>query len=1057
MTGDYSRRRFDPFNDFAGVLMQQGRVQLDADFNELVEIVDRRLRAETADIIGRATVPKQTPDGFKIFITGGAPTIGPGRIYVDGLLAENHGAPPLQFDAGLAEQHGTNPIAYDKQPYFPNASTVAPFPTSGGPHLVYLDVWDREVTYLEAPALVEVALGVDTTTRTQTAWQVRVLPNVGAGASCDTPDDALDGWPAIIAPSAGRLSTAAVGVPADDDPCLTPPSGGFRGLENRLYRIEIHAGGPAGTATFKWSRDNASLATAVTALPDLSNLVVVRTGRDAELRFSAGDWLEITDDWRELSGQPGVMARVKEVNDGSRTITLVDPLPVGVFPVDAQGLADASRHTRIRRWDQTGQVSDTNGNLIVDLDLAGSAGVIPVPPDGTSIVLEDGVQVTFTTAPAGGDYHIGDFWNFAARTADASVEVLTTAPPQGVHHHFARLAIVTLPNNATDCRTLWPPDFGGGGCDCSVCVSPADGPGAIQAAIDQIKAVGGTICLGVGVYTLREPLRIVGGQSLKIRGQGWKTQLVFLAAGAAVAIENSVGIELEEMAIITSGAQGVTGIAVGARNVIGLTVQRCVLAQLGAAETSLPAIGLTGIIGGAFLRENVIVAASGIGSLSARGLAGVAADRSSLMTIGLTVQDNALVCRRSGVAFDGTVVHAGPTRVSSNLAVGCSVGGIVALGLAPPGGGLDIVENRLETTGDAITVGSDGTNVTRNHIAGPTRSTGNGIVLRSPFEAGLGRCHVIGNEIVNVGGIGIAVQSSVRSALIKQNSIEGAGAGGIIMDAKSSADVIAIENNQVLQTASVANDQSTPVAGIRTWNATHATIASNVVIGVAPQAVQNPERAGIQAIGPSSSTRISGNEVTDVGPPGDYVGEAAGIEYLGAFGQLEMSENRVRRTQAAPSAQTRTTWFALRVQAALRNESVAGTNFTFLASDQLLFAVLGTRLIRLAAGDSRLSVNANQLESFGESPTVRIATVATCIFSSNQCQLDLKSGQPTVLVAAAALVASSNYVQSPGDLAMVAAVSDQSSFTVLGNITRGRIIVNGAPLAVPWLPLNVMS
>ena len=42
MSGDYSRVRFDPKNDFSGVLMQQGRVQLDADWNELVALLDRR-------------------------------------------------------------------------------------------------------------------------------------------------------------------------------------------------------------------------------------------------------------------------------------------------------------------------------------------------------------------------------------------------------------------------------------------------------------------------------------------------------------------------------------------------------------------------------------------------------------------------------------------------------------------------------------------------------------------------------------------------------------------------------------------------------------------------------------------------------------------------------------------------------------------------------------------------------------------------------------------------------------------------------------------------------
>lgn len=1060
MSGDYSRERFDPFKDFAGVFMQQGRVQLDADWNELVEIVDRRLRAETTDIIGRATVPTETPDGFKITLAGGSATIGRGRIYVDGLLAENHGAPPLQFDAVLAEQRGASAIDYKDQPYLPNVAVVAPFPTAGGPHLVYLDVWEREVTYLEDPRLVEVALGVDTTTRCQIAWQVRVLPNVGAGAACDTPDSGLGGWPAVIAPSAGRLTTAAVGVPADDDPCLTPPSGGFRGLENRLYRVEIHDGGTQGTATFKWSRDNASVATAVTAILDLSNLVVVRTGRDAELRFSAGDWIEITDDWRELAGQPGIIARVQEVNDTTRTITLVSALPAGVFPTDAQHLTDATRHTRIRRWDQQGQVSDTSGNLIVDLDLPGSTGVIPVPPSGTSIVLEDGVQITFDTAPAGGAFRVADYWSFAARTADASVEVLAEAPPRGVHHHFARLAIVTLPGDASDCRTLWPPHIGDASCDCTVCVSPADGPDAIQAAVDRIKAVGGTICLGAGLYTLRQPVRIVGGQSLKIKGQGWKTQIVHLGPGAAFAIENSIGIELEEMTVATSGALGTTGIAVSARNVAGLMVQRCVFAQLGAGETSLPAIGLAGIIAGAFLRENAIVAARGIGVIAAKPPAATTAQPgpSVLLTVGLSVADNFLLCRQRGVDLDGTVIHAGQTRIAGNLALNCAGGGIVALGLTPPAGGLQVAENRLETRGDAITVGSDGAVVSGNHIAGMARSTGNGIVLRSPREAGIDRCQVVNNEIVAVGGSGIDVQSHVMSALIEQNVIERAGTGGIVMEGKSSADVISIEDNHVLQTAPTTIGQSDPIAGIRTVNSMHATIAGNTIIGIGPKAVQVPGLAGIQAIGPSRSMRISGNEVADVGPAGDDIfREAAGIDYVGAFGQLQVGENRVRRSTTDRPGGSPVPWLALRIRTALSSQSIAGSHFTFLAADALAFAVVGTKVIRLPADTSQLTVQANQLESYGQAETVLIQTSATCVFSNNQCFLDLKTGSPAATVRAGAVVASANVLRAPGDLALVITVPGDGAFTVLGNITKGKIIVNGSALGAPWLPLNVAS
>ena len=42
------------------------------------------------------------------------------------------------------------------------------------------------------------------------------------------------------------------------------PVGGYRGLENRLYRVEIHEGGALGVARFKWSRDNGSTVMALT-------------------------------------------------------------------------------------------------------------------------------------------------------------------------------------------------------------------------------------------------------------------------------------------------------------------------------------------------------------------------------------------------------------------------------------------------------------------------------------------------------------------------------------------------------------------------------------------------------------------------------------------------------------------------------------------------------------------------------------------------------------------------------------------------------------------------
>ena len=73
MSGDYSRDSFDALRDFAGGLPAAGpRRSLDADWNELVAIFERRIRAGTVDTIGRAVVPRETEDGFEIRI-GRAP------------------------------------------------------------------------------------------------------------------------------------------------------------------------------------------------------------------------------------------------------------------------------------------------------------------------------------------------------------------------------------------------------------------------------------------------------------------------------------------------------------------------------------------------------------------------------------------------------------------------------------------------------------------------------------------------------------------------------------------------------------------------------------------------------------------------------------------------------------------------------------------------------------------------------------------------------------------------------------------------------------------------
>lgn len=147
MKGDFSRWTFNPDNQFTRVLMQQGRVQLDADWNEQVAILLHTMRQMVSDMMG----PHGTWDeaAFKVEKEDDKYQVNQkGRYYAGGVLVD----------------------AKEEKPY---EITV------NGNTLVYLDVWERHLTYVEAdeanqPGLREVALkGADTTTRATVAWRVR--------------------------------------------------------------------------------------------------------------------------------------------------------------------------------------------------------------------------------------------------------------------------------------------------------------------------------------------------------------------------------------------------------------------------------------------------------------------------------------------------------------------------------------------------------------------------------------------------------------------------------------------------------------------------------------------------------------------------------------------------------------------------------------------------------------------------------------------------------------------------------------------------------------------
>ncbi len=1072
MGADLSRVRLNPLLDYAGVELKQGGVLLDGDANELVAIVDRRLRALASDTLGRATVSSTTPNAFKINAVAGSLQIGKGRLYVDGLLAENHGAlstDPAKrlFDPLLAESQFADPIDYAAQPYLPNPPAL---PT-GGQHLVYLDVWDREVTHLEEPALVETAVGVETSSRIQTVWQVRVLSDdAGAGVTCATPDGDIPGWSAIIAPSTGVLTTGTFEVAAVDDPCELPPTGGYRGLENQLYRIEIQdPGQPGAGATFKWSRENASVGSRVASVISGTELELDTLGRDDILRFNTGDWVEITDNVREFSQASGEIRRIT-VNEATRRITFTPALPAAMLPASfPDNVQPRARHMRARRWDQKGLVfrTDPSGTpvQVQDLDAAGSGGVITVPAAATTLLLENGVTVSFAaTGPTG--FRAGDYWVFAARTADASVEVLDRAPPRGIHHHYTRLGIWDVAaGTVADCRNPWPPLTQGQDCSCTACVtvqSHASGQFTIQDAVDKVRETGGTVCLGPGQYPLREPVRLINAVSVRIRGQGATT--VIVSPGGAFLLQNSFAVALENLSILSLGQQS----AITVRTVLGLALRQLVIAMVGGSDARGSAISLQGVIAGAAISENVVLAPVAVMANDPTAVPppGEETPVAFLLTAALAIEDNLLWCQRQAVTLTGTVLHLLGTRIIGNEVLACNDVAISTLGLGAPGSSMMISQNSFAIAGSGVRCGVDGAWIEGNKLASSASAaaaragTAVGIALATGLDrTGADQCQILANQISGFALAGIVIGSPTRELIVKLNIIENCG-NGIISGDDANAASVSIENNHLRNIGPAAGASPPTIVGIGVARAQSATIAGNTIRTLGVQAVQSALRAAILTFG-AVRPRISGNSVTEIAPPGDFVGLAAGVMLLAPYAQFEVTHNHVERDAAPSNQQSSGSWLALTaIDTDLQNPVSRLGNLTTVRVDNAQVLVLGagrpylSTFAAAAAGvppePPRGSVLGNILNARGNTPAVNVAASGECLFNDNQVEARLNGSRAVILATSLAIV-NANRVRG-GEISIDVTGARQAA--VLGNITSGIINIPGG-LKPPWDALNL--
>jgi hypothetical protein len=455
MHADLSRIGFHPERGYSAVVAQQGRVQLDSDLNEQMLTQLHHHRTVLTDLIGKHGGPDQEA-GFKIGRMSGRHglddlSIGGGRYYVNGILCDAHRPAPQvgvpdEDEPPVPEPDPPESWTYWDQPHgFRNPEKPGDRLPSELPYLVYLKVWERVVTADEDPELREVALGAETSARLKVVWQVLALPAdrlrvTNADAPAEAIQDAFDEWAGEQADKPARLAVRAKRPDDADDPCVLRPDARYRGPENQLYRVEIHDGGSAAEATFKWSRENGSVTFAVEDLDgtwaSLSSL-----GGDTKLDLDVGDRVEFVDTASTSRREPQPLLRVEELDLPQRRVRLSAEPAVGFRP---------EFHPFLRRWDQ--RENDRLGRPV-------RHGAVPVD-EGRWIPLEDGVEVFFNpTDPQGPGYRSGDHWVVPARTAIGDVQWPTDRadrpllqPPLGVVEHFAPLAWVAGADKVVDLR-----------------------------------------------------------------------------------------------------------------------------------------------------------------------------------------------------------------------------------------------------------------------------------------------------------------------------------------------------------------------------------------------------------------------------------------------------------------------------------------------------------------------------------------------------------------------------------------------------------------------------
>jgi hypothetical protein len=417
---DQARDSFNDSRQYRRVVLQQGRVVLEADSNEAQLIAAEAMRQEVLDVIGAQGVPRdrisrEQGSGYRIHdlnLDTGDFRIGVGSLYAGGWSVRQHD-PTLTYGNQPDWIDGLTPLLTEIQASMPEKE------------IVYLRLREQEVSAVEDPTLIEPALGGP-----DTAQRVRLVRRVGRAAIATSAQpvrqrSAFQGidWgnPGIVLdPDQTTLDrTTFLSVSFD------PVNKAYIGPENQLIRVQggMRASSGSAVATrLLWAYDNASSLYSA-QIPDPTNLTTVKlitTPVDTKHQPKSKQYAEVLLAAVDLGNGAYVAAPtglLLQVTQGYDPKTQTIGLQGGLPPTYA-----AVTPLFVRIWENTIDVAVAFGAAAPLIDANGNA-------TGLQVELSDKTNHSASV-------EAGDYWSFAVRPSAPTSIFLTRyfqpQPPDGL-------------------------------------------------------------------------------------------------------------------------------------------------------------------------------------------------------------------------------------------------------------------------------------------------------------------------------------------------------------------------------------------------------------------------------------------------------------------------------------------------------------------------------------------------------------------------------------------------------------------------------------------------